>query len=373
MSAGEQGVTIILATDPYRIHSEMRLQRRCCVNTIGVSIRDPEKNFDVLWETFNKRYPFFHLRNVNWKKQRDTYRSRVTSKTSDDELFEIFCQMLDPLNDGHVELKTKASTNRKTRYFNPEKPPRFRQEFTTREIKQLFKTTEKTLIKHCFGKLTETKTWMLRYCRSSKFGYIRILEFEGVSKRKLTGALDNIALDFGDLKGIIIDIRDNPGGDDSIAIAIINRFCDRKRVAFHRKTKIGPGEDDFTPLKTWYLEPQGDVQFTRPIVLLTCDFVFSGGEVFALAIKELPHVTIIGDHTNGIFSYQLEKKLLNGWKYRLSYQVYLSADMVCYEGKGVPVDIELFNKKADMENGIDPLITRALNVIALEVTKSADG
>ena len=372
---------IISATDPHlvcRLSSYSNpfgneTQRRCCVNIIGVSIRDPEKNFDVLWETFNKRYPFFHLRNVNWKKQRDTYRSRVTSKTSDDELFEIFCQMLDPLNDGHVELKAKASTNRKKRYFTPEKPPRFRQEFTTREIKQLFKTTEKTLIENCFGRPAATKAWMLRYCRSRKFGYIRILELEGVSKRKLTAALDKIARDFGDLKGIIIDIRDNPGGDDSIAITIINRLCDRKRVAFHRKTKIGPGEDDFTPLKTWYLEPQGDVQFTRPIVLLTCDSVFSGGEVFALAIKDLPHVTIIGDHTNGIFSYQLEKKLLNGWKYRLSYQVYLSADMVCYEGKGVPVDIELFNKKADIENGIDPLITRALNVIALEVTKSAGG
>jgi hypothetical protein len=47
--------------------------------------------------------------------------------------------------------------------------------------------------------------------------------------------------------------------------------------------------------------------------------------------------------------------------------------MVCYEGKGVPVDIEVFNKKADIENGIDPLITRALEVIALEVTKSAGG
>jgi C-terminal processing protease CtpA/Prc len=214
---------------------------------------------------------------------------------------------------------------------------------------------------------------MLRYCRSQKFGYIRILELEGVSRRRLTAALDRIARDFRDLKGIIIDIRDNPGGEDGIAIAIINRFCDRKRVAFHRKTKIGPGNDDFTPLKTWYLEPQGDVQFTRPIALLTCDSVFSGGEAFALAIKELPHVTIIGDHTNGIFSYQLEKKLPNGWEYCLSYQVYLSADMVCYEGKGVPVDIEVFNKKADIENGIDPLITRALEVIALEVTKSAGG
>jgi hypothetical protein len=47
----------------------------------------------------------------------------------------------------------------------------------------------------------------------------------------------------------------------------------------------------------------------------------------------------------------------------LSYQVYLSADMVCYEGKGVPVDIKLLNKKTDIENGIDPLITRALKVL----------
>ena len=97
-------------------HSEKigELQRRCCVKiNIGMSIRDPEKNFKVLWETFNKRYPFFQLRNVNWKKQHDTYRSKVTSKTSDNELFEIFCQMLDPLNDGHVELKAKASAHQR--------------------------------------------------------------------------------------------------------------------------------------------------------------------------------------------------------------------------------------------------------------------
>jgi len=98
-------------------------------------------------------------------------------------------------------------------------------------------------------------------------------------------------------------------------------------------------------------------------VLLTCDAVFSGGEVFALAIRQLPHVTILGDHTNGIFSYQLEKRLPNGWEYCLSYQVYLSADMVCYEGKGVPADIELSNKMADIENDIDPLIARALRLL----------
>ena len=326
-------------------------------------IRDPEKNFEVLWETFHNRYPFFELRNVDWKKQYDTCRPKVTSETSDDELFDIFCQMLDPLDDGHVELKAKVSGDRKKRFFTAEKATRFSQEFTNRQIKKLFKTTKKTLIANGFGRPKETKAWMLHYCRSRAFGYIRILELEDVKKRRLTAALDKIARDFQDLDGFIIDIRDCPGGEDDIAITIINRFCDRKRVAFHRKTKIGPGEDDFKPLKTWHLKPSGDVQFTGPIVLLTCDSVFSGGEAFALAISQLPHTTIIGDHTNGIFSYTLDKKLPNGWKYCLSYQKYFSPDMVCYEGKGVPVDIELFNTKADIKDAIDPLIVRALKVM----------
>jgi carboxyl-terminal processing protease len=327
-------------------------------------MRDPEANFEALWTTFNNRYPFFKLRNVDWKKQYDTYRPKVTSETSDDELFDILCRMLDPLDDGHVELEAKAIGDGKKRYFNPEPTPRFKQEFSDpRQIEQLFETAGKTLVANGFGQPEETEAWMLHYCRSPRFAYIRILELEDVKKRSVTAALNKIARDFNDLEGFMIDIRDCPGGEDSIAIAIIDRFCDRRRVAFHRQTKIGPGEDDFTPLKTWHLEPQGDVQFTGPIVLLTCDSVFSGGEAFALAIRNLPYVTILGDHTNGIFSYQLEKKLPNGWQYCLSYQVYFSADMVCYEGKGVPVDIGLMNKKADIKNGIDPLITRALEVL----------
>jgi carboxyl-terminal processing protease len=325
--------------------------------------RDPERNFEALWKTFHNRYPFFELRKVDWKRQYDIYGPMVTSETTDDELFDIFCQMLDPLDDGHVELRGKIRGDRKERYFNPEPKPRFWQEFTKREIKQLFKTTEKTLVVNGFGRPAETRAWMLHYCRSRSFAYIRILELEGIKKRRLTVALDRISRDFKSLDGIIIDIRNNPGGDDSTGITIINRFCDRKRVAFHRRTKIGPGDDDFTALKTWHIKPQGDVQFTGPIVLLTCDSVFSGGEAFALAIRQLPHVTIIGDHTNGIFSYQLEKKLPNGWRYNLSYQKYFSADMVCYEGKGVPADIKLLNQKADIKNGIDPLISRALKVL----------
>jgi C-terminal processing protease CtpA/Prc len=269
--------------------------------------------------------------------------------------------MLDPLNDGHVELEARID-GRKLR-FTAEKPTRFHREFDDRGAKQLFRVTERTLLANGFTRPRKTDAWMLHYGRSDTIGYLRILELEGIGRRRLASALDGIAEGFGDLSGLIVDIRDNPGGDDDIAIMIINRLCDRKRVAFHRRTKIGPGEDEFTPLKTWYLRPEGDLQFTGPIVLLTCDAVFSGGESFALAIKELPHVTIVGDRTNGIFSYTLDRTLPNGWKYCLSYQQYFSAGMVCYEGVGVPPDIWLLNTRADLETGSDALIVRALAIL----------
>ena len=44
-------------------------------------IRDPEENFEELWETFHHRYPFFELRKVDWRKQYAIYRPKVTSKT----------------------------------------------------------------------------------------------------------------------------------------------------------------------------------------------------------------------------------------------------------------------------------------------------
>jgi C-terminal processing protease CtpA/Prc len=311
------------------------------------------------------------LRNVDWHEQYVTYRSKVTAATSDEELFEIFCAMLDPLDDGHVEIEARLGRSKSKQHFTAEKKPRFHREFSDRQIKRLFKTTQATLSLRGFAPLKEMKASILRYCRSANYGYLRIIELEGVKRKKLSMALDTISRDLRDLTGLIIDIRNNPGGEDSIALMIINRFADRRRVAFHRRTKVGPGLTEFKPLKTWHLSPQGGIQFTAPIVLLTCDAVFSGAEAFALAIRELPHVTILGDHTNGIFSYQLEKTLPNGWDYCLSYQEYLSADMVCYEGRGVPPDIELLNTKADLDAGIDPLIIRALELLSAKNANSS--
>jgi hypothetical protein len=46
--------------------------------------------------------------------------------------------------------------------------------------------------------------------------------------------------------------------------------------------------------------------------------------------------------------------------------------MVCYESEGIPVDIKLLNKKTDIENGVDPLITRALKVLKSKERRSVN-
>jgi hypothetical protein len=324
-------------------------------------VSDPVENFEQLWQAFENRYAFFDVRGVDWKKQYDTYRPLVNAKTSDDELFKIMCRMLKPLNDGHVELKSKDPKRR----FCAEDEPRFLREFSNQQINELFKVSEKTLQANGFSAVEESETWILRYARSKDYGYLRILELEGMKKKNLGLALNSISQDFPELKGYILDIRNCPGGDDSTLLEILGCFCDKQRVAFHRRIKNGPGDEDYGELRTWQLKPRGNQQFTGPIVLLTCDSVFSGGEIFALVARELPHLMIIGEHTNGIFSYQYDQRLPNGWKFYLSNQQYFSPNMVCYEGRGIPVDIEHLNTRADLEKNVDSLLIKAFEILRL--------
>ena len=66
-----------------------------------------------------------------------------------EELFDIICRMIDPLDDGHVELKARIGG--KKRRFTAEKKTRFQREFTEQGIKQLFKTSKKTLTLNISG------------------------------------------------------------------------------------------------------------------------------------------------------------------------------------------------------------------------------
>jgi hypothetical protein len=60
---------------------------------------------EVFCHIFEENYPFFKLHNVDWDGIYKTYRPKVTARTTDDELFEIFSEVIKASNDPHVSLR----------------------------------------------------------------------------------------------------------------------------------------------------------------------------------------------------------------------------------------------------------------------------
>jgi C-terminal processing protease CtpA/Prc len=149
--------------------------------------------------------------------------------------------------------------------------------------------------------------------------------------------MDQVMTDLGGAESIIVDVRLNGGGFDKVGMAIANRFTDKKRLAFTKHARHG---DEVTPKQQFFIEPCGDYQFTRPVFLLTSARTASAGDIFAMCMRNLQHVTLVGQPSTGILSDNLKKHLPNGWSTSISNEFYCSAEGELFEGPGVPVDEE---------------------------------
>ena len=327
-------------------------------------IDNPVKNFEKLWHDFNDHYAFFDIRNVDWEETYQKYRPMANEKTTNDSLFSICCEMLRQFDDRHISLVDVENSKK----CNTGSPIRLLKEFPNNSsLKLLVQTIDTTLMKYQFKDLTRLKTDIpylfgniIEYTDNGRYGYLRINLMIGISKEELNEVLDNAVDSFRYAKGVIIDIRFNSGGYDENSYNIAGRFVDKKRIGHFKSPKTKSG---FTDLEKKYLKPTGKNQIVKPIVLITSDQSMSAADVFALIMRELPYVTIIGDNTKGIFSDINELKLPNGWSYTFSSQKYLSTDMKNFEGVGISPDIKILNTMKDVKNGIDPILLKALEVL----------
>src|SRR4051794_10257615 len=95
---------------------------------------------------------------------------------------------------------------------------------------------------------------------------------------------------------VTLDLRFNAGGYDAASMAIASRFTDVERVAFTKKARAGAG---FTPSREYRFAPAGARRFTRPVYLLTSSLTASAAEIFTMSMSALPHVTVVGERTDG--------------------------------------------------------------------------
>ena len=192
-------------------------------------------------------------------------------------------------------------------------------------------------------------------------GYLRIRGFGQLAQT--IEAIDHVMSEFQGAKAVVIDLRATPGGNDQVGKAIASRFADRKRLYMKTYERNGPEHDDFAAARYFYVEPQGPVQFTNTLVVLTNRWGISAAENFALAMRVLPHATLIGDFTSGVFADVYGDQLPNGWQFGVSYKLFVDPTGFCWEGIGVPMDLRIINRPEDIAAGRDRVLEFALEFI----------
>ncbi|RZJ78134.1 MAG: hypothetical protein EOO20_28140 [Chryseobacterium sp.] len=234
--------------------------------------------------------------------------------------------MVAPLKDGHVVISKTGDLPASAKYSD------FHKQFPTKDSVNLLRSViAKNLSELGFTNFIKFNSSFPigGFSTSEKYGYLQLNGFGGMAIKEFEKQMNEMSSRFSDKKGIIIDIRINGGGEPIFVEAVLKRFN----------------------------------QSTKPIALLTSGASISAADHFAMNMMDFPNVTIIGEHTAGMFSSMMGKKLPNGWEFSLSHETHIAKNGNNYEGIGIPVDIEIANTKENIATGKDPVLIRAFDFL----------
>jgi len=304
--------------------------------------------FDAFWSAMDTHYAFFDLHGVNWDARRNL---APTNDITDEALYALLSDTLAGIDDGHVQLATPYG------YMSPAQPPAW---FTP----PLDRASLTQIARDAVGTpLTPVDQTGIEYTLlPDGIGYVLIRHMNidtpfGVRSEPATAtAFAQVATALQSAKAIIIDVRYNPGGSDSVAFGIASHFTATPVDAFAKSTRDGAGQ---TAPFTATLQPYDTTPLTQPVILLTTELTGSAAEILTLAMRELPQITTMGTPTSGGLSDVLGVTLPNGWELGLSNQTYTTLQGDLYEGVGIPVDVPLKIDADALLTGQDPQIRAA--------------
>jgi hypothetical protein len=313
---------------------------------------DPASSFDALWKGFDQYYGGFEERHVNWDSLYRVYRPYVNSQTTDDSLYSVMLSLLRELKDSHVSL---------------ESPFRFAQSDTATYDSTSGYIFGAGLLSVVAGTYHFTPDYKFLYGKTAdSIGYIRIKDFwvhiKAYRDQNDTWCdqIDDILNKFKGCKRLIIDVRNNEGGDVEPLLQIAGRFMATQHDAIVVRARNGPGHADFTEPYINSIGPAGPEQFTGKIVVLANRNSVSAAEWFVLIARTCWNATVIGTPTRGALSARSSRELPNGWTYTIPGQRVTTISGERYEGRGIPPDITVEMSIATGVANRDPVIDRAL-------------
>lgn len=188
------------------------------------------------------------------------------------------------------------------------------------------------------------------------FGYVRIAQFSETTGDELIAALRALRKSNGaPLKGLVLDMRNNPGGVLEAAVAVSDAFLDGGVIVSAKgRTPESKFEMSATP---------GDELDGAPIVVLMNGGTASAAEIVAGALKDHHRATLMGRTTFGKGSVQTVMPLGGDRAIKLTTSLYYTPSGVSINHRGISPDIEL--ERAE-EPAVPPAAPPAANVPLLQ-------
>ena len=166
------------------------------------------------------------------------------------------------------------------------------------------------------------------------YAYIRITQFQDRTSGDLERALRQLAQDHGPLHGMVLDLRNNPGGLLSQAVKVSDLFLDSGLIVYTE----GRLENQ---QQKYFARPGGDTE--TPMVVLINNGSASASEILAGAVQDHGRGVLLGTKTFGKGSVQTILPVDGGAALRLTTAMYFTPSGRSIQVTGIIPDIELEN------------------------------
>ncbi len=174
-------------------------------------------------------------------------------------------------------------------------------------------------------------------------GYIRIRSFTKTTDKELDTALEKIEKEMNGIRGLVLDLRYNPGGLLNQAVEVTERFLERGKLVVYTKGRL---EDQDMRFVT-----SGDHSHTDfPMVILVNAGSASASEIVAGALQDLKRAMVIGTQTFGKGSVQTIVPLSDGSGLRLTTARYYTPSGKIIQENGITPDLVVENEPATAED-----------------------
>ena len=183
------------------------------------------------------------------------------------------------------------------------------------------------------------------------FGYLRFSTFVPVLNTKIHAAIESMH----DAPGLIIDLRGNAGGDDSVALNMANHLCDKPTVLMITRQRKGD-------LNNYRAHPVEN-PYPGPLVILVDEDSRSQSEQFTAGMQELGRAYVIGKKTAGSdMDGDLAKLPTGAWLIYAVGQTRTPKGVVI-EGRGVIPNLEVSLTRAELLKGNDEQLSAAIQYL----------